>query len=596
MARGIPACLAAATFMAAFVLSMSAKAGIAPTDPSLIAARLAQADDAWPNDTSRFRHILAQLHQHEGRLSAVQRWHLRLLDTRLPVDEGDYAKAEPSLYDIIDHSGDQSLSVRAMAALIQDKFFSRDYVSAYALANTLMAELPKVTDPQARLEGMIRIIQMLNKEAVGQYGLALDYARQMKALLPSGKGQCYAKALETQSLLYAGKLTSTDIAFQVAIDTCLAAGESRQADALRLDLASEMVDERHGDKSIAYLHSISSEIKKSGYMPHLASLPVTLAQAYLSLGDAVNAGKFAQASLAVTGPDSPLWTVQAAYKVLYQAEKAQGHDAAALGYYEKYVAQKTAAMNNSKAIALAYQTVRQQVVSQKMKLEALGKENNILQLRQALASQAQKASRLSNAMLLAIIAFFALATLWLWRSWRRFRWMAHHDGLTRAYNREHFVVEAKRTLRQLHKTNIDACLIVLDLDHFKRINDTYGHAAGDQVLRFAAMIVGRELRPADLFGRLGGEEFGILIPGCSRNQGLEVASRMRDVLASTPVILHQQIAVMVPASLGLASTASSGYALRRLLIDADAALYRAKEGGRNRVVAHTPETSSVVHS
>ena len=163
MARGVPLCLAVAAVMAALLTCMDIKASVASTDTSPVTAWLAQADDAWPNDTSRFRHILAQLHQHEGQLSGTQRWHLRLLDTRLPIDEGDYVKAEPTLYDIIDHSGDQSLSVRAMAALIQDKFFSRDYVSAYALANTLMAELPHVVDPQARLEGMSRVIQMLNK-------------------------------------------------------------------------------------------------------------------------------------------------------------------------------------------------------------------------------------------------------------------------------------------------------------------------------------------------------------------------------------------------------------------------------------------------
>jgi len=164
--------------------------------------------------------------------------------------------------------------------------------------------------------------------------------------------------------------------------------------------------------------------------------------------------------------------------------------------------------------------------------------------------------------------------------------------LTRAYNREHFVVEAKRTLRQLHKTNTDACLIVLDLDHFKRINDTYGHAAGDQVLRSATMVVSRELHPADLFGRLGGEEFGILIPGFSCDQGLEVASRICHALASRPVILDHQVTAMVSASLGLASAASSGYVLRQLLIDADTALYRAKEGGRNQIAAHSPDADS----
>jgi len=582
--------------LAAFLLC-TAKAGAASTDAAPVTSWLTQADDAWPDDTFRFKRILAQLHQHEGQLSAAQRWHLRLLDTRLPIDEGDYAKAEPALYDIIDHSGDESLSIRAMAALIRDKFFSRDYVSAYALANTLMAELPKVADPQAHLEGMNQVIQMLNQEAVAQYDLALDYAKQMKASLPSGKGQCYADVLQTQSLLYASKVTSTDPAFQVATSVCLAAGARRQADALRLDLASQMIDEGHADQAIALLHSIAPEIHDIGYIPHVASLRVTLAQAYLKLNDAPNARKFALDSIAITGPDSSLWTLQAAYEVLYQAENKEGHDAAALNYYKKYDAQKTAAMNNAKAIALAYQTVRQQVLSEKMKVDVLGKKNRILQLSQALASQAQKSSRLFNALLLAVIAFFVLAMLWLWRSWWRFRWMARHDGLTRAYNREHFLVEAGRMLRQLHKTRVDACLVVLDLDHFKRINDTYGHAAGDQVLRTAATIIGRELRATDLLGRLGGEEFGILMSGCSCDQGLEVANRIRDALATTPVTLDSQLTVTVSASLGLACAASSSYMLRLLLIDADAALYRAKEGGRNQVVADTrAEVPAVVLS
>jgi diguanylate cyclase (GGDEF)-like protein len=573
--------------MAAFLLCTSAKAGGASTDAVPVAAWLTQADDAWPDDTLRFRHILAQLHQHESQMSTAQRWHLRLLDTRLPVDDGDYAKAEPPLHDIIDHSGDESLSVRATAALIRGKFFSRDYVSAYALANTLMAELPDGLAPQARLEGMDEVIRMLNQEAVGQYDVALDYARQMKALLPSDKGQCHAKSLETQSLLYAGKLTSTDPAFQAAIDACLAAGESRQAVAVRLDLASQMIEEGHANQAIALLQSIAPEIQGTGYTPYLASLPVTLAQAYLSLGDAAKARKFALDSIAITGQDSPLWTLRAAYEVLYKAEKKDGHDTGALNYYEKYDAQKTAAMNNARAIALAYQTVRQQVLSEKMKLDALSKENRILQLSQALASQAQKSSELFNALLLAVIAFFVLAMLWLWRSWRRLRRMARHDGLTGAHNREHFFVEAERRLRQLHKARADACLAVLDLDHFKRINDTHGHAAGDQVLRSAATIIARELRPTDLLGRLGGEEFGILISGCSSDQGLEVADRIRNALATTPVTLDSQVTVTVSASLGLACAANSSYTLRLLLIDADAALYRAKEGGRNQVVVDT---------
>jgi diguanylate cyclase (GGDEF)-like protein len=584
MGRAALLCLAGAAIMAAALACVGARATAALPDASTtFAALLTQADNAWPDDPSRFQRILAQLHQHEGQLSARQRWHLRLLDTRQPAAEGDYGKVEPVLNDIIDHSGDPPLSVRAMAALVRDKFLGHDYVGAYTLANTLMAELPGVGDPQARREGMIQVILMLNQETVGQYDLALDYARQMKALLPSGKGQCYAHALEAQSLLYAGKLTSTSPGFLRAIDACLAAGVIREADALRLDLASAMIDEGRAVRAIAFLRRIAPEIQATRYTPYLASLQVTLAQAYLSLGDVDGARKYALASVAIVGPHSSLWTLRVAYQVLYQAEKKGGHDAAALAYYENYVALQKAAMDDAKARALAYQMVRQQVLSRKMQVDALDKQNRILQLRQALARQAQKTSRLFIALLLAVVAFTTLAMVWLWRSRLRFRRMARYDGLTGVLNREHFFAEAEHVLQRLHRAKAGVCLVVMDMDHFKRVNDTHGHASGDEVLRQAVACCRRELRATDVCGRLGGEEFGILMPVASCEEGTGVVTRIRCALAARPVVLGNGTAIMISASFGLAWSADAGHGLRPLLIDADAALYRAKNGGRNCV-------------
>jgi diguanylate cyclase (GGDEF)-like protein len=251
-------------------------------------------------------------------------------------------------------------------------------------------------------------------------------------------------------------------------------------------------------------------------------------------------------------------------------------------------------MDDAKTRALAYQMVKQEVLAKKMKLDALSKQNSILQLRQALASQAQKTSRLFIALLLVMIAFVTLAMLWLRRSQLRFRRMARHDGLTGAFNRDHFFEEAARVLRRLHKTKIGVCLVVLDLDHFKQVNDTYGHAAGDEVLRRTVMIVRQELRSSDVFGRLGGEEFGILMPACSRQQGVEVATRIRCALAATSMVLDPQTTITVSASFGLAFSADSGQTLHQLLIDADTALYCAKDGGRNQVIvsvrAEDPES------
>lgn len=125
---------------------------------------------------------------------------------------------------------------------------------------------------------------------------------------------------------------------------------------------------------------------------------------------------------------------------------------------------------------------------------------------------------------------------------------------------------------------------MLDLDHFKLVNDTYGHAIGDAVLKRATATCRQQLRPVDLFGRLGGEEFGILLPECPAEQGLVIANCIRAAIEAAPVDIDGHV-VPYSASIGVACTRVSGYAVQRIRREADAALYRAKNTGRNRVMA-----------
>jgi len=554
---------------------------------------LDQAESLRSEDHSRFVQMLEQIHQQESQLSEAERWHLRYLEAWKSDFDGNYAKSEQGLRQIIDHSGDPALIIKASARLVNILSINRRYEEAFALANHLASALPEVKDPQIRFDLLIDLSVAL--DFADQIDLAVQYARMSEDTIPPGETLCRPLVMEVSALYNGNRLTSASSELRRAIDACTAPRGKVLGNSMWLVLASLYIDENQPRKALSTLDQVAPAVLSAHYYPHILSSQVERAQAYLQLGNVGEAKKAALAALAISHPDDTGDWVMNDYQALYEIEKKQGHDTAALTYYEKYVALKTAAMDNAKASALAYQTVRQQVLSEKMKADALGKENKILQLREALASQAQKASRLFNALLLAVIAFFVLAMLWLWRSWRRFRWMAHHDGLTRVYNREHFLAEAKRTLRQLHKANIDACLVVLDLDHFKLINDTHGHAGGDEVLRSTAAIVRQALRPTDLLGRLGGEEFGILLSGCSCDQGLEMADRIRSALATALMTLDSQVTITVSASFGLACTASSSYTLRQLLIAADTALYRAKEGGRNQIVVHTgPETPPVV--
>jgi diguanylate cyclase (GGDEF)-like protein len=158
------------------------------------------------------------------------------------------------------------------------------------------------------------------------------------------------------------------------------------------------------------------------------------------------------------------------------------------------------------------------------------------------------------------------------------------DSLTGALTRRAFREEAARILSQATRHNHDASCIVLDIDHFKSVNDTYGHAAGDEVLKLVAATCREQLRGGDLLGRLGGEEFAILLPHVDREDAMGVAEKLRQALSSKPVDMETDT-IRVTASFGAASMSIVAKDVDTLLAQADAAMYRAKQGGRDRCVS-----------
>ncbi len=161
--------------------------------------------------------------------------------------------------------------------------------------------------------------------------------------------------------------------------------------------------------------------------------------------------------------------------------------------------------------------------------------------------------------------------------------LAYTDALTQLPNRRALYLEIDRLLGERQEQQ-PGCLILLDIDHFKRVNDHFGHNVGDQVLTEVAFRLRREVQAQGCVGRWGGEEFVITLPGCSQDEGGAVAERLRRALASAP---FAQVGV-VSASFGAASCCA-GDDLQRLTARADRALYAAKTLGRNRVVVAASE-------
>lgn len=158
------------------------------------------------------------------------------------------------------------------------------------------------------------------------------------------------------------------------------------------------------------------------------------------------------------------------------------------------------------------------------------------------------------------------------------RVLARTDSLTGVTNRRHFFELAEQEFADAARNGQPLSVILFDIDHFKRINDTHGHQAGDEMLKGVAQLAGGQLREADLIARYGGEEFIVLLPRTSAADAFVVAEDMREDLAAR---------LRVTMSSGIAGILESDDTLDRLISRADQALYRAKDAGRNRSLVFT---------
>jgi diguanylate cyclase (GGDEF)-like protein len=156
------------------------------------------------------------------------------------------------------------------------------------------------------------------------------------------------------------------------------------------------------------------------------------------------------------------------------------------------------------------------------------------------------------------------------------------DGLTQVYNRRYFNEALERELNRSRRYGRALSLIAFDIDHFKRVNDTYGHLTGDNLLRQIAAAVKPRLRREDVFARTGGEEFGVLLPEVGLDGARITAEKVRRIIESTP-LNHEDAVIACTVSVGVATLGTSDASGEELYKRADERLYEAKQAGRNRV-------------
>jgi two-component system, cell cycle response regulator len=171
------------------------------------------------------------------------------------------------------------------------------------------------------------------------------------------------------------------------------------------------------------------------------------------------------------------------------------------------------------------------------------------------------------------------------------RFAATHDFLTGLLNRSEILAALDREAARGGRDGKPAAIILADIDHFKRVNDTLGHAAGDEVLKEVARRMKSELRTYDMVGRLGGEEFLVILPGCDTVNGARRADEIRKLVAQSPIVTPFG-ETSATVSMGVTATTAKRDAVAEFLREADMSLYAAKKNGRNRVEIHTPAANA----
>ena len=288
---------AAVAAMAFCVLVPLAHAAMPVSD---VRSLLKQAEQLRKTDRPKFLEALQRLKEEAPRLTVAEQWEVRYLEAAQTGYQGDYAKADVQLRDIIAHSNDRTLEAKASALLMLHLGIGHHYEEAFALANQWIAELPRIGDTRARYLVLYYAAQLMG--LAGQNDLAIQYARMMEDTVPPGESLCEPRSVQITALFNSKALDASDPLLQKAVDMCSADKRLVFVNNIQLVLASLYLEKNQPEKALVLLRNMAPHIESAKYFAHVLTHKAELAGAYWKLGDDVDAEKAALAAVAMASP------------------------------------------------------------------------------------------------------------------------------------------------------------------------------------------------------------------------------------------------------------------------------------------------------
>ncbi len=557
-----------------FVFAISANVGVAHAQLSYDVI-LQKADTARSSDPQRFAELMEQLRRDKREITTLQRQRLKYLQAYETAIYRDKLMQGANLAkQLFDEAKDPDLKYRAGGLVASFSAINRDFSTGLRYLEKTLAMRSNVRDKAIRHEGMAAGALLYNE--IGQHGIALRYAQEILRDQPNPRMQCIAGHHQIASQFELNQLPKDPAAVQSIIDRCVAQKEYIATNIARSILARKMVTDGSPQKAVAVLEAALSEVQATRYPRLIAGFHALLADFRLKLGDVPAAESHALITVSMGEQIKSSSTLVSAYNTLYKIAAAREKPSVALELYKRYAESEMAHLSDVKSRELAYEIVRHETKQQAQQL--------------ALERESTQKARLVAGFLLVMLGAIVFWVIQIKRHQGQLQRLAQTDALTGLGNRHFFTLNSERALVDAARAGDSAALVMFDLDHFKAINDTYGHGAGDWVLKQVGKTCSAHCRKIDYLGRIGGEEFAVLLRGFDLASAARLAEDCRSQLAQIDT-RECGYSFVVTASFGVSSTAQSGYDLSRLLSHADQMLYRAKNEGRNRVCAYTSETA-----
>ncbi|HID44469.1 MAG TPA: diguanylate cyclase [Chromatiaceae bacterium] len=542
---------------------------------------LSKADPFSTIPTKELTTLVKQLEPLEKNASPQQQLTIDLLKMRYLAITGDLSPALELVGKFDSPSVPPEFRIRAYTIAIPIYHMQGNYILSFHTLNKIQQLLPWTENKNLKYLA-ISLAPELYTDA-GNLDTALEYAIKSIAAAKETNdpiNMCTAYDAYSGIQFKRGDVEAAVIGFNKMLNHCDEQSATLFSGTAYGGLALVFQAQERHQEAIAHYATALDLHREANYHFGIAFSLLGLAQSHFALGNTQIAQTYLEDALSVLESDGVMELLVDAYDLQGQMAERKGHFKEALTSFNEKWATEKKVMDNRKAIRIAQLQVAFEVKNKERRIALLQKENGLLAL--------QKQSTLLHSWLMILgLTVLVLAAALLWRKARQesrhFKHLSRIDPLTGLYNHAYCYSLAEKMFHECHRNNRPFVAIVADIDWFKRVNDTYGHAAGDKVLQAIAKVLQQHMGSKGIAGRTGGEEFSCFLANMDIEEALRIVRNCRDAIQ--PVMDYGK-EIEVTLSYGIAVSHGEHNMLDLLVREADEALYEAKNKGRNQIIYH----------